>query len=112
MKYPLVLVLLLALTCGFADAKTKAKSKRSDSAKSEVKPAVKDVVKDEFRRENPCPVNGSSKGPCKGYVVEHVYPLTCGGLDAPSNMQWQTVAGAQANGKWAQSACGRNKEQP
>ena len=31
----------------------------------------------------------------KGYVVDHVVPLECGGADAPSNMQWQTVAEAQ-----------------
>src|SRR5216683_7638817 len=26
----------------------------------------------------------------KGYVVDHVKPLACGGVDAPSNMQWQS----------------------
>ena len=31
----------------------------------------------------------------KGYVVDHVDPLECGGADAPSNMQWQTVAEAK-----------------
>jgi hypothetical protein len=31
----------------------------------------------------------------KGYVVDHVVPLECGGADAPSNMQWQTVAEAK-----------------
>jgi hypothetical protein len=30
-----------------------------------------------------------------GYVVDHVKPLCRGGLDAPSNMQWQTVAAAK-----------------
>src|SRR5262245_7787967 len=25
----------------------------------------------------------------KGYVVDHVVPLECGGPDVPSNMQWQ-----------------------
>src|SRR5262249_39537162 len=27
----------------------------------------------------------------KGYVVDHIIPLECGGADVPSNMQWQTV---------------------
>jgi len=27
----------------------------------------------------------------KGYVVDHIVPLECGGADVPSNMQWQTV---------------------
>ena len=31
----------------------------------------------------------------KGFVVDHVVPLECGGADAPSNMQWQTVAEAK-----------------
>jgi hypothetical protein len=31
-----------------------------------------------------------------GYVVDHIRPLACGGLDAPSNMQWQTVDAAKA----------------
>src|SRR5215831_362144 len=26
----------------------------------------------------------------KGYVVDHIVPLECGGADVPSNMQWQT----------------------
>ena len=26
-----------------------------------------------------------------GHVVDHVVPLACGGADAPSNMQWQTI---------------------
>ena len=32
----------------------------------------------------------------KGYVVDHIVALECGGRDAPSNMQWQTVAEARA----------------
>src|SRR5215831_16873803 len=31
----------------------------------------------------------------KGYVVDHVVPLECGGADVPSNMQWQTVQEAK-----------------
>jgi hypothetical protein len=34
-----------------------------------------------------------------GYVVDHVIPLECGGVDDPSNMQWQTVAAAKAKDK-------------
>lgn len=30
-----------------------------------------------------------------GYVIDHIVPLACGGADAPSNMQWQTVAAAK-----------------
>jgi len=28
----------------------------------------------------------------KGYVVDHIVPLECGGSDTTANMQWQTVA--------------------
>ena len=31
----------------------------------------------------------------KGYVVDHIVPLECGGADSPSNMQWQTVQEAK-----------------
>jgi hypothetical protein len=31
-----------------------------------------------------------------GYVVDHIKPLACGGVDMPSNMQWQTVEAAKA----------------
>jgi hypothetical protein len=31
----------------------------------------------------------------KGYVVDHIVPLECGGADAPGNMQWQTVQAAK-----------------
>ena len=31
-----------------------------------------------------------------GYIVDHIIPLACGGLDATSNMQWQSVAAAKA----------------
>src|SRR5262249_49175312 len=31
----------------------------------------------------------------KGYVVDHIVPLECGGADVPANMQWQTVQEAK-----------------
>src|SRR4029077_16931557 len=34
-----------------------------------------------------------------GYVIDHIRPLACGGADAPSNMQWQTIAQAKAKDK-------------
>jgi len=41
----------------------------------------------------------------KGYVVDHVVPLACGGEDAPRNMQWQTKADAKAKDKTERVGC-------
>ena len=70
-----------------------ARIKRSQSAKVE------------FKREHPCPATGARKGPCKGYVIDHVQPLACGGLDAPVNMQWQTISEGKAKDKWERQGC-------
>ena len=40
-----------------------------------------------------------------GYVVDHIKPLACGGADAPSNMQWQTIADAKAKDKFERVGC-------
>jgi hypothetical protein len=53
-----------------------------------------------FKRLHPCPATRKSHGACPGYVIDHVKPLACGGDDAPSNMQWQTVEDAKAKDKW------------
>ena len=57
------------------------------------------AAKDEFERET-----GYSHGR-KGYVVDHIVPLACGGADAPSNMQWQTAAEAKAKDKTERIGC-------
>lgn len=57
------------------------------------------AAKDAFKRENPCPTNGNTSGSCRGYVIDHVKPLECGGADNPSNMQWQTVADGKLKDK-------------
>lgn len=45
-----------------------------------------------FRAQKPCPATKSVKGPCPGYLVDHIKPLNRGGADTPQNMQWRTVA--------------------
>jgi hypothetical protein len=57
------------------------------------------AAKDGFKKAHPCPATGKSSGPCPGYVIDHVQALKHGGADAPSNMQWQTVAAAKAKDK-------------
>jgi hypothetical protein len=47
-----------------------------------------------FRALKPCPATKSVKGPCAGFVVDHIKPLNRGGSDTPDNMQWRTIAQA------------------
>jgi hypothetical protein len=91
MKFSLLLAVMLALTCQVADARIK----RGHTATVA------------FKQKHPCPATGARKGPCKGYVIDHLKALACGGADAPSNMQWQTVADAKARDKWERKGCGK-----
>lgn len=59
----------------------------------------------EFMRQFPCPATGASRGGCPGYVVDHVMPLCAGGIDAPHNMQWQTVADAKIKDREERRIC-------
>lgn len=61
----------------------------------------------EFKHEQPCPATGRSSGPCKGYVIDHIKPLACGGADTPVNMQWQTKADAKAKDRVERRTCTR-----
>lgn len=60
-----------------------------------------------FKQLEPCPANGHRKGPCPGYIIDHVIPLCAGGADRPSNMQWQTVADAKAKDREERKQCAR-----
>ena len=64
-------------------------------------------VKHEFQLTHPCPSTGLTSGACPGYVKDHIVPLACGGPDAPSNMQWQTIRKARAKDKWKAKGCAR-----
>ena len=65
------------------------------------------AVKHEFQLTHPCPATGLTSGACPGYIKDHIVPLVCGGPDAPSNMQWQTIRDAKANDKWETKGCAR-----
>lgn len=63
------------------------------------------AAKAAFQRANHCPITNLPRGACKGYVIDHIKPLACGGADAPHNMQWQTKAEAKAKDKWERKEC-------
>ena len=63
------------------------------------------AAKSAFQTSHPCPSNGAKAGSCPGYIVDHVKPLSCGGADAPANMQWQTVATAKEKDKTEWTGC-------
>ena len=56
------------------------------------------IVRSESAKREFMKMTGYSHGK-QGYVVDHIVPLKRGGADAPSNMQWQTVAEAKAKDK-------------
>ncbi len=60
-----------------------------------------ETAKRDFERKTGYP-NGRP-----GYVVDHIVPLACGGADAPTNMQWQTIAAAKAKDKTERQGCHR-----
>lgn len=60
-----------------------------------------------FRAAHPCPATDRTRGPCPGYVVDHVVPLCAGGADHPSNMQWQTRAEAKIKDREERAQCRR-----
>ena len=62
-------------------------------------------AKHDFMRMSPCPSTGKCSGGCRGYVVDHIKPLACGGDDTPSNMQWQTKEAAKVKDKWERHGC-------
>src|SRR5205085_7853407 len=41
----------------------------------------------------------------KGYIIDHIKPLACGGADDPSNMQWQTIEAAKAKDRVERVGC-------
>jgi hypothetical protein len=85
----------LAILIAVLTAQVDAGTIRSNSAKAE------------FKREHPCPATGARSGPCGGYVIDHVIPVACAGPDAPSNMQWQTIAEGKAKDRWEVKGCRR-----
>ncbi len=62
-----------------------------------------------FRLAHPCPATGQTQGPCKGYVIDRVIPIVCGGAEMPDNMQWQTLAEAKEKDRWEKIGCRKGR---
>jgi len=61
-----------------------------------------------FKRAFPCPATEVARGPCPGYVVDHIRPLCAGGPDSPINMQWQTREGSLVKDRAERQQCRKN----
>ena len=59
----------------------------------------------EFVNQQACPSTGQHRLPCPGWVIDHVWPLCAGGLDAVENLQWQTREAAKEKDKWELKEC-------
>lgn len=84
---------LLCLLLTIVSVNSAAESNRSYKAKKA------------FKITHACPATGRYKGSCPNYIIDHIKPLACDGLDNPDNMQWQTKADAKAKDKWESIAC-------
>jgi hypothetical protein len=86
MKLTAALLIIALAFPGVADARSKAQVKH-------------------FKKLHPCPATGRARGPCPGYVVDHIKPLCAGGPDRPRNMQWQTAAEAKIKDRAERAQC-------
>ena len=60
-----------------------------------------------FAKAIPRPATGKPRLPCPGYIIDHVQPLCAGWMDAPANMQWQTIEAAKAKDRTERQQCRR-----
>jgi hypothetical protein len=65
----------------------------------------------QFTKRHPCPVNGSTRGECPGYVISLIKPACAGGGERPGNLQWQTVAAARKKERVDAAECRKQTKQ-
>lgn len=101
-----IAVLLLVCCSAFAtggdpgqSSSTSYRSAPSGAGRNSYGPKRSRSARSAFVRQNPCPSTGKTTGGCPGYVVVHKIPLKCGGLDDPSNMQWEARGAAKAKSR-------------
>ena len=88
-------IVFLVLICGLITPEAIARTLRNSFQRAA------------FMRDHPCPANGRTRGPCHGYVVDHIEPLCANGSDSPGNMQWQTVKAAKEKDRKEREMCRR-----
>ncbi len=89
-------IVLLVLICGLFTLEAIARTLRNSSQRAA------------FMRDHPCPATGRTRGPCPGYIVDHIEPLCADGPDNPGNMQWQTVEEAKEKDRKEREMCRRS----
>lgn len=60
-----------------------------------------------FAHLHACPSTGLHIPHCPGYVIDHIVPLCACGPDAPSNMQWQSLAASKVKDRLERKQCRR-----
>jgi hypothetical protein len=88
----MILLFLIATSLILLYQPADARAKRSQSA----------IVG--FKQQHPCPATGASKGPCKGYVIDHVKALACGGANAKNRVRATTPIRYNAVHLWRHGA--------
>ena len=81
-------------------------SRRSDAAPGVARDSRGRVERSEQAKREFMKGTGYPHGR-KGYVVDHIKPLACGGADDPSNMQWQSVGDAKVKDRVERQGCTR-----
>lgn len=59
----------------------------------------------EFKRLHVCPATDLPRGPCPGWIIDHIIPLCAGGPDRIDNLQWQMTADAKAKDREEARLC-------
>ncbi|MDQ2946238.1 MAG: hypothetical protein M3Y27_09910 [Acidobacteriota bacterium] len=80
----LVLPVLLISLCAYAGERCETCVRDSNGR------IHRSAMQGGFQTRASCPATGLSTGSSSGYVIDHIEPLACGGVDSPQNVQWET----------------------
>lgn len=100
-KISLLILLTVISFTSYADERFCGYVKRND--RGEI--SRSSTIVRNFKKEYPCPETGLSTGACKGWSVDHVIPLACGGCDSQINLQWlknsiKSCSGTECKDRW------------